>query len=131
MRIFRKILFVVLAIAPIMPVILYGAGNIGNTEGLPPIEWGAVTVVDGSFVAEPNTLSDIIITPLIGSSVSSGYMGAVAKLCQVLNNSAGLPISAPVVLSVALMGYAFIVELLDLLLTLLFFIPRKCKEVLG
>lgn len=53
MRIFKKIMFVVLALVPILPLLLFAFCNVGNTNGVPIMPFGNFTVSTAEVSGEP------------------------------------------------------------------------------
>lgn len=133
MKGFKKIAFLILALLPMLAVIVFAVGNIGNTEGLEFLPLGAVsveTVENGViFACTPNSWAERLIVPLIGSEPVVGFYGAIGRLLLTVESNAGFPISLPVVFAVFYMAYIFILELLSALCDLLLFVPRKVSEV--
>lgn len=133
MKGFKKVAFVVLALLPVMAVIVFAVGNVGNTEGVEFLPLGTVTVEsveNGVIIAcTPDSWAERLIVPLVGSEPVGGFYGAVGRLLLTIERNAGFPISLPVIFAVFYMAYIFILELLGALCDLLLFVPRKVSEV--
>lgn len=131
MKTFKKIMFIVLALLPVL-LVLYNAcvGVFADTSaGLVPL--GSVDIVGGELIVESDTWADYLLTPLNLDNVGgSGLIPSVFNLVETLRNTAGIPINLPVIMAVFYFVYLFILFLLDILVDLLLFVPRKCLEVL-
>lgn len=133
MNTFKKILFITLALLPIMSLCIYAVANMGNTEGVPFMPMGSVDFIEqeGTIAVQtaPNTLSGEILSPFFPNGQAEGIFGTFARLLLQLENSIGLPINAATVLTVVYALYIAFVQLVFSLVELITFIPRKCSEI--
>lgn len=133
MKNFKKITFAVLALAPLLAVLAFVIGNVGNQGGVEYVPLGTVSiemVENGAiFSCTPDSWADRVLTPLIGENAVSGFYGAIGRLLVSVESQAGFPVSFPVVLAIFYAAYLFVLELLNALSDLLLFVPRKVSEV--
>lgn len=131
MRTAKKIIWAIIAILPVLSIVVYTTGNIGNTEGVGMIPMGSVSITetaegDRILSVEADTWGDCILTPLYGENAVTGLYGAVAGLCLFMSDYAGIPVSVPVCTAVFMLCYLAVIELLSLFLDFIMFVPRKC-----
>lgn len=134
MKIAKKFVWLAIAILPLISVVAYMAGNIGNSAGVDMIPMGTVSVtgnaVEGRKLAvEADTWGDYILTPLYGENAVGGLFGAVAGLAEYLAVNAGIPLSVPFLASLFMLCYLAVIELLSMVVDFLLFVPRKCLEL--
>lgn len=131
MRTAKKVIWAIIALLPILSIVVYMAGNIGNTGGVDVIPLGSVTITETVENARilsvtPDSWGDYILTPLYGENATGGLYGAMAGLCIFMNDYAGIPVSVPVCVAVFMLCYIVVIELLSLFLDFILFVPRKC-----
>lgn len=131
MRTAKKFVWAVIALLPVLSIMVYMAGNIGNAEGIGMIPMGEVSITETAENARilaitPDSWGDYILTPLYGEKPVTGLYGAVAGLCLFMSDYAGIPVSVPVCTAVFMLCYLAVIELLALFLDLIMFVPRKC-----
>lgn len=135
MKQFKKIMFVVLALAPILGVLAYCLCNVGGDVEQTFVSQGSVTITDTAngvtFACTADSWADRVIMPMVGNEPVEGFFGAVGRLLIFLEDNVGIPISFPVVLSAVYMAYLFMVEFLFLIMDFILFVPRKCKEIFA
>lgn len=114
MRILRKIMFIVLALLPIIAIIYYGINMIADGNTFSNIELH--NIIDYAIQELQTETSNTLIT-------------ATNNLFESLNNV--VPISKYVILAFAYLAYLFVVEMLLFVYDLLVFVPRKCSELFN
>lgn len=134
MKIAKKCVWVFVALLPVLAVCAYVVGNVGNTSGLLAIPLGEVTITetaegDRVLSVTPDSWGDYILTPLYGSGPVGGFFGAVAGLVAHLDTHAGIPASVPVLAAILMLCYLAVVELCEMVVDFLLFVPRKCMEL--
>ena len=133
MKVFKKSIFFILAVLPILALVIFAVGNIGNTQGIEYMPLGTLTITDTAngviFTCTPDSWGERLIMPLTGENASNGLLGALGRLCLFLEENAGIPVSVPVFMTILYAMYMFVVEMFDLIMGLLLFVPRKCAEV--
>lgn len=134
MKIAKKFVWLAIALLPLLSVVAYMVGNIGNTAGVAVIPMGEVTVTETNTGAReltvtPDSWGDYIITPLYGENAVEGLYGAVAGLAEYMAINAGVPLSVPFMASLFMLCYLAVVELLSMIVDFLLFVPRKCVEL--
>lgn len=133
MKIAKKCIWLAIALLPLLSVVAYMAGNIGNTAGVEVIPMGTVKVQEvqeGAWVVtDPDTWGEYIITPLYGDGLVGGLYGAVARLAKGLTTVAGIPLSVPFMASMFMLCHIAMVELFSMLIDFILFVPRKCMEL--
>lgn len=134
MKIAKKFVWLAIALLPLLSVVAYMVGNIGNTAGVSVIPMGEITVTETpegarELAVTPDSWGDYIITPLYGENAVGGLYGAVAGLAEYLAVNAGIPLSVPVLASLFMICYLAIIELLSMVVDFLLFVPRKCVEL--
>lgn len=130
MKTFKKIMFIVLALLPIL-LIVYGIG-VGlfadTSAGLIPM--GVVDVMDGVLVVEPNSWADYLLTPLqLENTGSEGIAPVMLQTLEFLKINAGLPINLPIVMVIFYYVYMLGILFFDLIYDLFTWVIRKTKEV--
>lgn len=130
MKTFKKIMFMILALLPIL-LVVYGIG-VGlfadASAGLIPM--GVVDITDGVLVVEPNTWADYLLTPLqLENTGSEGIAPVMLQSLEFLKINAGLPINLPVVMVVFYYIYMLGILFFDLIYDLLTWVIRKIKEL--
>lgn len=131
MKTFKKIMFIVLALLPILLVVYgIGVGLFADTSaGLIPM--GVVDVTDGVLVVEPNSWADYLLTPLqLENTGSEGIAPVMLQTLEFLKINAGLPINLPIVMVIFYYVYMLGILFFDLIYDLLTWVIRKTKEVL-
>lgn len=134
MKIAKKYVWAFVALLPVLTVCAYVVGNVGNTSGLLAIPLGEVTITETAEGARilsvtPDSWGDYILTPLYGSGPVGGFFGAVAGLVAYLDTYAGIPASVPVLSAILMLCYLAVVELCEMVVDFLLFVPRKCMEL--
>lgn len=134
LKIAKKCVWVFIALLPMLVVFSYVVGNVGNTQGLVAIPLGEVSITETAEGARilsvtPDSWGDYILTPLFGSAPVGGFFGAVAGLVSYLDVNAGIPASVPVLSAILMLCYLAVVELCEMVVDFLLFVPRKCMEL--
>lgn len=130
MKSFKKIMFFVLALLPILLVVYgIGVGLFADTSaGLIPL--GVVDVADGVLIVEPNSWADYLLTPLqLENTGSEGIAPVMLQSLEFLKINAGLPINLPIVMVVFYYIYMLGILFFDLIYDLLTWVIRKIKEL--
>lgn len=132
MKSYRKVLFVVLALLPLFPLLLYAVVNFAYGD-LRYVELGSVAFTETQdgliLVCEADTWADRLLMPLFGSEPLTGVFEALGRLCNWLALNAGVPVSVPLVFAVYYFVTEFILWVLEWIFDLISFVPRKCLEV--
>lgn len=134
MKQLKHVVFIVVALLPLLSVIAYILGNIGNQTGIPLKPMGTIEMYqeeDGEWVvtASEDSWGKIMIEPIYGRRATGGLYGACAGLVAWLDDYAGVNESVPVLMAVLMLCHVAIVELFSLLIDFLLFVPRKCLEL--
>lgn len=131
MRLFRKICFVLLAVCAFLPAVSAILPQVAGFEGA-IVELGRVELngADGNYslYCEPGTWAQYLVQPLFPEDVSEGVGGAFLGALSALQ-SAGVPLSTPVVFGVGIFMVMIVVEFLDLLASLVMWIPRRISAI--
>lgn len=131
MRLYKKIIYVCMACAVLLPVIgVVFPQIIGQSGTLIPMGSVIIEESNGLFAVSctADTWADYLIEPLFGDP-SAGVQNAVLGVLYTLQN-AGLPLSVPVLWSAGLALVAVLAELLDLMVSVLMWIPRKVRAIM-
>lgn len=131
MKSFKKIMFIVLALLPILLVIYgVGVGLFADTSaGFVPL--GVVDITDGVLTVEPNTWADYLLTPLqLENTGSEGVAPVMLQSLEFLKDNMGLPINLPILMVVFYYIYMLGILFFDLVYDLLTWVIRKIKEYL-
>lgn len=133
MKITKKIIMAMIAILPFIAILAFVLSNIGADTGTQYMPMGAVDIVDTAdgltIVTEADTWADRILTPIFGNAPLQGVFDAFARMMLFLQDNIGLPISLPVIGSFVMLTYLAWIELCNMLLSLILFVPRKCTEL--
>lgn len=134
MKIARKFVWAFVALLPMLAVCAYVVGNVGNTAGLEAIPLGEVTITETAeggriLSVTPDSWGDYILTPLFGSGPVGGFFGAVVGLVAYLDTHAGITASVPLLSAVLLLCYLAVVEVCEMVVDFILFVPRKCMEL--
>lgn len=131
MRLFRKICFVLLAVCAFLPAVSAILPQVAGFEGT-MIKLGRVGIsgADGDYTlySEPGTWAEILVAPLFPEDVCEGVGGAFLGALSALQ-SAGVPLSTPVVYGVGVFMVMIVMEFLDLLASLVMWIPRRISAI--
>lgn len=131
MRLFRKICFVLLAVSAFLPAVSAILPQVAGFEGT-LIEMGRVNIsgTDGNFTlrCEQGTWAEYLVEPMFPEDVSEGVGGAFLGALAMLQ-SAGVPLSTPVVFGVGLFLVMIVMEFIDLLAGLVTWIPRRISAI--
>lgn len=131
MRLFRKVCFVLLALVAFLPAISVMLPEIVGNEGA-VIELGSIDVSgsDGEYVltCEADTWADYLVAPLFSAGSNAGVSGAFIGVLATMQD-AGVPLSTPVVLAVGLALFMIVVELVELLVSLFMWVPRRVTQL--
>lgn len=129
----KKIVWCVIALLPLLVCLSYFAVHIGNDVAGEIIEMGKLTIYpgDGLWYIEttPGTWADILIKPLTGNHVDKGLIHSLCSLCKFLETNAGIPVSVPSFFAVLYLVYIVFLELINIVLDFILFVPRKCAEL--
>lgn len=129
MRTFKKIMFVILALLPLLSIIACCL-QIQVVEEYVPL--GTVSIVDNAYVVEPNTWSERLLVPLgIVNTAEEGLWRTTTEFMANLNTLAGIPTSLPMVLCFWYLMYMFVIFIADMVFSLITFVPRKVSEYLS
>lgn len=131
MRLYKKIIYVCMAFAVLLPVIgLMFPQIIGLSGTLIPMGGVTIDVSDGLYdlSTTADSWAEFLVQPLFGDP-SEGVQNAILGVLYTLQE-AGLPLSVPVLWSAGLALVAVLVELLDLLVSVLMWIPRKVRAIM-
>lgn len=129
MRTFKKIMFVILALLPLLSIIACCL-QIQVVEEYVPL--GTVSIVDNAYVVEPNTWSERLLVPLgIVNTAEEGLWRTTTEFMAKLNTYAGIPASLPMVLCFWYLMYMFVIFIADMVFSLITFVPRKVSEYLS
>lgn len=128
MRKFRQILFIVLALLPVVPLLLYAFGNIGNVNGVDFSSFGVIDVLDDGLYSLPDNFWGTYLSDL--GVNNEGAFFAVNRGFVNLLDSVGLPVSVPSVMACYIFAYEFLIYLLDLLVSVLTWVIRKVGAIL-
>lgn len=135
MRIAKKIIFVVLALLPILPILVYCVGNVGADTGIEYISMGTLSFVDTSqgltIVTTPDSLAAWMIDPIFNQTALTGVFEAVARMLLYFEANIGLPVCLPTFGAFLYVLYLAFIGLVDMLISLITFVPRKCGEFFG
>lgn len=134
MKIAKKVVWFAISLLPLLSVVAYMAGNLGNTTGVSMIPMGDISITENAYgerelLVEPETWADYILTPLYGENAVGGLYGAVAGLSVNLERYAGIPLSVPTMASFFMLCYIAVIELLAMVVDFILFVPRKCLEL--
>lgn len=134
MKQLKHVVFIVVALLPLLPVVAYILGNIGNQAGIALKPMGTLEFYqeeDGDWVVTTSADSwgQIMIEPIYGRRGAGGLYGACAGLVDWLDDYAGIEKSVPVLMAVLMLCHVAIVEMFALLIDFLMFVPRKCLEL--
>lgn len=133
----RTIIWIIIAILPIIFAISKVIGNIGNTTGIENIPMGTAAIVptsDGKAYyveTQENTWGRYLLQPFFGNGKITGFYGAILGMVHNISTNAGIPISVPLMMSIILLVHLSLIELFDSVISLIMFVPRKCKELFG
>ena len=131
MRLFRKVCFVLLALVAFLPAISVMLPEIVGNEGA-VIELGNIEVTGSEGVytltCDEGTWADYLVAPLFSDDSNTGVSGAFLGVLSAMRD-AGIPLSTPVVLAVGLALFMIVVELVDLLMSLFMWIPRRVTQM--
>lgn len=132
MKLYRKVLFFILAFLPLVPLVVFTFMNFAMYDEQ-FIGLGSAVFSDTAdgliLVCEPNTWADRLLSPLFGSEPLTGVFGALGRLCNWLSVNAGVPTNVPLIFAVYYFVTEFILWVLSFLFDLICFVPRKCLEV--
>ena len=129
MRTFKKIMFVILALLPLLSVIV-SCLQIQSVDEYVPL--GTVSIIDNAYVIEPNTWAERLLVPLgIVNTAEEGLWRTTTEFMANLNTLAGIPVSLPMVLCFWYLMYMFFIFMANLIFDLITFVPRKCSEYLS
>lgn len=128
MRKLRQILFIVLALLPVVPLLLYAFGNIGNAQGVDLTSFGSIAVLDNGFYSLPDNFWGSYLADL-GVNNDGTFSNVMRGFCSTMSN-VGLPVTVPSVLACYIFAYEFFLYLLDLVVSLLTWVIRKVGAIL-
>ena len=131
MRSFKKIVFIILALLPLIALIV-NCLQMHSAEVVEYIPLGTVEVVDGVFVVEENTWSDRLLTDLGATQkFETGFWYATTNFISFLHVNAGIPCSLPLVLAFWYFMYMFFIILVECVIDLITWIPRKVHDLFN
>lgn len=139
MKIAKKIIWVILALLPMLPVLFTLIAHNGNQTAEASMPMGTISIsTTGNNTAyieiKSGTWAYMIMSafdPYPASINATGLLATIANFMKFLNTNCGIPISAPLFLGFWYMTYLAILEICSLLLDLIMFIPRKCMQLMN
>lgn len=135
MRIAKKIIFIILALLPILPIVVFTVGNIGADIGFEYVPMGTLSLVDTpqglTIVTTPDSFASWIIDPIFNQSALTGVFEAVGRILLYFEANIGLPVCLPTFGAFLYVFYLAFIGLVDMLISLITFVPRKCGEFFG
>lgn len=137
MRNAKKIVWVILALLPILPVIFTIIAHNGNQTADTTMPMGTITIQSSSsnsayLEIKPNTWAHMIFSsfdPYPNSINAKGLLCTTARFMLFLKDNCGIPVSAPLFIGFWYLSYLAILELCSILIDLIMFVPRKCLEL--
>lgn len=130
MRLFKKICFALIAVLLFLPAIGAVFPQIAGQEGT-VIPLGVVSVYgsEGAYTlnVEQGSWAEYLVQPLFAEDVNEGVTGAVLGVLYALQQS-GVVLSTPMVWAVGMFMLIIVVELLDVVTSLLMWIPRRIRD---
>lgn len=135
MRIAKKIVFIVLAFLPIASLVVFCLCNVGAENGVTNVPLGTLEFVEASqgltVVTTPNSITSWVIDPIFNEKPLMGVFEAVAGLLMYLEANIGLPVCLPTFATFVYILYLAFIGLVDMIVSLITFVPRKCGEIFG
>lgn len=135
MRIAKKIIFIVLALLPIASLVVFCLCNVGAETSASYVPLGTLEFTDGAqgltIVTTPNSITSWVIDPIFNEKPLTGVFKAVAGLLMYLETNIGLPVCLPTFATFVYILYLSFIGLVDMIVSLITFVPRKCGEIFG
>lgn len=135
MRIAKKIIFIVLALLPVASLVVFCLCNVGVETGVSYVPLGTLEFVEASqgltIATTPNTITSWVIDPIFNEKPLTGVFEVVADLLMYLEANIGLPVCLPTFAAFVYILYLAFIGLVDMIVSLITFVPRKCGEIFG
>lgn len=134
MKTAKKLIWVFIAILPILPILFMLVSHLGNNVADVNLPMGEISISkgDGSYYLyyNDNTWSSLMFSAFSKSGfIRPGLFAAITGLCYNLNLYAGIPLSAPFIFGMWYLCYIAIIEILSFAVDFILFVPRKCSEI--
>lgn len=135
----KKIIWIILALLPILPVVFTLIAHNGNQSAEASMPMGTISIqATGNNTAyieiKSGTWAYMIMSafdPYPASINAKGLLATIARFMLFLNNNCGIPISAPLFLGFWYLTYLAILEICSLILDIIMFVPRKCLQLMN
>lgn len=136
----KKIIWIILALLPILPVLFMFISHIGNDTAGTNLPSGTISLLpttNGSIyiTIQNNSWASLLLSPYTGGKtdyqINTGFFANVARFMHFLNTNLGIPINAPMFVGFWYLCYLAIMELLSILVDFIMFIPRKCLQLMN
>ncbi len=130
MRTCKKIIFIVIALLPVICVAGQLLGAITNENFSMNVGSVEFTSASDGFIltTTPDSWASLILDPVFSQNAATGFFESFFGFYQTLNTSIGLPINLYTVASGLLILYYFWVFFISWIVDFLTFVPRKCLE---
>lgn len=130
MKTTRKVIYFILALLPMLVLITYCIGSIGDASVEPQEMPTIVLNADGSITVP--TDANALYEPLWGlwtaSADGDGLFNVIGRALYILNTQAGFPASTPVILMVCYVAYLVCVEFVMILFDVVTLVPRFVRR---
>lgn len=131
MRTCKKIIFIILALIPVVAVLGVLLSSISNESFSMAV--GSVEFIheaDGLRLScTPSTWASLVLDPVFGQNAATGFFESFFGFYETLNETVGLPINLYTVAAGLMLLYYFFIFFMSWIVDFLTFVPRKCLEL--